>query len=74
MAISEHDQRGYLDVLTLMRERTGAQIDALRRINSPWHVYEGADNEKEVSQQLLQELERQQADLEYLIKSESSDV
>ena len=63
-------QRGYLDVLILMNERTSAAIDALTRAADPWRVYAGADGEKEVTQELLQELQQQQVDLDYLIKAD----
>ena len=63
-------QRGYLDVLILMNERTSAAIDALTRAADPWRVHAGADGEKEVTQELLQELQKQQVDLDYLIKAD----
>jgi hypothetical protein len=72
MAMSEQKRR-YSDVLQLMSERTRTHIDAFTRALDPWHVYEGQEERKEVTRALLQDLERQQGDLDYLIRAESRD-
>lgn len=70
MAALEKRQREYRDVLMIMNERTGTTIEAFKRPTNSWHVYEGDTREKEVTQELLRELERQRADLDYLINAD----
>jgi hypothetical protein len=61
------------DVIQVMSERTRTHIDAFTRALDPRYVYESQDGRKEVTRGLLQDLERQQGDLDYLMRVESRD-
>lgn len=62
----------YLDILTLMKERTADQIRAFATNVNSLHIYEGQGICKEVTQSMRDFLEQQQVDLDYLISRETA--
>lgn len=61
----------YLDILTLMKERSAYQIRAFTAADA-LHVFAGPGTDKEVTREMLDAWEQQQADLDYLILRESA--
>jgi hypothetical protein len=62
----------YLDILTLMKERTERQIGAFTSTANALHVYEGPGTDKELTREMQYAWEQQRVDLDYLISREDA--